>query len=610
MLLSILKILFFFAVILAVALGLMQLSESGQVLFLSYGGQEFALGPIKVVVLLAVLLLVAWVVFKLLGLLVAVLRFVAGDDTAIRRHFARSRQRKGYDALADGLLAIAAGEGKLAQDKAARARKYLDRPHVASLLTAQAAEVAGDTARAEAAYRAMLADDRTRFIGVRGLMQQQLAKGNTATALELAKRAYALKPRQAEIQNTLLDLQAKAHDWKGARATLKDKRKQGELPQDVHIRRDAVLALQEATEVLRHENSVSAREAAISAAKASPDLVPAAVLAARSYTAQNDARNAARVLEKTWSVNPHPDLAAAYAELVPDETPQARVRRFERLIAKNPNAEESRLLRAELLLTAEDFPAARRALGDLAQSHPTVRSLSLMAAIERGEGADDVVVRGWLARALTASRGPQWCCERCQNVMPEWAPVCDSCGGFDTLVWREPEDAQAGGLRGPGAEMLPLLIGPTAPARPEGGAAARDAEGVEDAEEAPDPAPAPARPGPAQPEPAVAEPAVGRDGGTGAAAPAGRSGAPAADLPEPSTTVTEPDDAPTDSGAGDRADVGAAHSDAESGGTASYPRQPLPEPERVRPPEREPELVRPDVLPPEDADWIDEKPRR
>ncbi|MGR3197871.1 MAG: heme biosynthesis protein HemY, partial [Paracoccus sp. (in: a-proteobacteria)] len=325
MLLSLLKILLFFAVVLLLALGAVYLSETGQMLRIEYGGTEFALTPVKALLALLVLMVAAWIVFKLLGLLIASLRFLAGDETAINRHFARSRERKGYAAFADGMLAVASGEGKLAQDKANKAAKYLNRPHLTNLLSAQAAETAGDSQRAIAVYKQLLEDDRTRFVGIRGLMRQKLAEGDTHKALLLAQKAYALKPRHKELQDTLLELQTREHDWKGARQTLKDKRSQGDLPKDVALRRDAVLALQEASDVLAHGNSISAREAAISAAKASPDLIPAAVLAARSYVAQKDFRNASRILEKTWSVRPHPDVAAAYAEIVPDETPSARL---------------------------------------------------------------------------------------------------------------------------------------------------------------------------------------------------------------------------------------------------------------------------------------------
>ena len=54
-------------------------------------------------------------------------------------------------------------------------------------------------------------------------------------------------------------------------------------------------------------------------------------------------------------------------------------------------------------------------MGDLAETHPTARTLAIMAAIERGQGADDAVVKGWLARALTAPRGPQWVCDNCNK---------------------------------------------------------------------------------------------------------------------------------------------------------------------------------------------------
>ena len=464
MLLSLLKILLFFAVILSIAVGLHTLSATSDGVRLVLNGTEYTLGPIQAVVALVVLMVAAWVFFKVLGMVWAFLRFIMGDETAINRYFARSRREKGIEALSQGLLAVAAGEGKQAQDLANRAAKYLDDPRATRLLAAQAAEVAGDDAKAETVYREMLEDDRTRFVGVRGLMKQKLAKGDTQTALQLAQKAYALKPRHVEIQNTLLELSTKEGDWKGARGILKDKRKQGELPQDVHIRRDAVLALQEARDVLAQGSSISAREAAISAAKASPDLIPAVVLASRTYVLQKDPRNAERLLEKAWSVRPHPDLAEAYAEIVPDETPAQRLRRFEALMKKNPNDEETRLLRAELLLANEDFPGARRALGDLAETHPTTRSLAIMAAVERGEGSDDAAVRAWLVKAMGASRGPQWVCDKCENVMEDWAPVCSNCGGFDTLSWREPAHKRA--AHSPtGTELLPLLIGSPRPAQ-------------------------------------------------------------------------------------------------------------------------------------------------
>jgi HemY protein len=197
--------------------------------------------------------------------------------------------------------------------------------------------------------------------------------------------------------------------------------------------------------------------AAIEANRLSPDLIPAAIMAAQSYIAQDNARYAARVLTKTWTAKPHPDLAAAFAEIAPNEDATARLKRFKALTKQLPDHPETKMLLAELNIAAEDFPAAKRALGDLVETDPTARSLTLMAAIERGQGADDVVVRGWLARALTAPRGPQWLCGNCQHIHPAWSPTCDNCASFDTLSWTTPPASDV--AIPAGTEMLPLIVG-------------------------------------------------------------------------------------------------------------------------------------------------------
>jgi len=454
---SLIKVLIFIAVVAALTLGASFLLDTGGGVRVAIAGYEFTLGPLQAVIVALALLAVIWLVLKAIGLLVAVLRFLNGDETAISRYFDRNRERKGYQAFAEGMIALASGEPRTAMSRATRTERLLAQPELTTILTAQAAQAAGDTRKATEAYKTLLSDPRSRFIGIRGLMQQKLAEGDRETALKLAEKAFALKPKHKETQDLLLDLQAESSDWAGARATLGAKLRAGHIPKDVHRRRDAVLALQEARAIIDDGSNVEAREAAIAAHRLSPDLVPAAAMAARSYIAKGDPKNATRLLKKAWEHAPHPDLAAAFAEIVPDETPTERVKRFRTLTSVRPEDDETRMLLAELNLAAEDFPAARRALGDLPTRHPTRRSLAIMAAVERGEGADEAVVRGWLARTLTAPRGPQWVCDKCQNIHSEWTPVCSNCGGFDTLSWREP--AESVGPSATQTELLPLLVG-------------------------------------------------------------------------------------------------------------------------------------------------------
>ena len=457
MLWSLLKIILFLGFVVAAAWGAGMLLETDGGVRVAVANTEFTLGPLASVIALLALMLAIWLFLKLAGLVVAFLRFLNGDETAITRYFSRNRERKGYDALAEGMMALASGEAQIALTKAEKADRYLNRPDLTTLLTAQAAEQAGDRKKAEEAYKRLLQDDKTRFVGVRGLMRQKLEEGDTDTAMKLAEKAFALKPKHEDTQNVLLGLQADAGDWAAARRTLGAKLKHGSLPRDVHKRRDAVLALGEAADIVAENKTIEARERAIAANRQSPDLIPAAVMASDAYVEQGKPKYATRVIRKAWEAAPHPDLAAAFARIEPKETPTDRVKRFSTLTNMHREDPETKMLNAELLIAAEDFPAARKALGDLPETDPTARSLTIMAAIERGSGSDDAIVKGWLARALTAPRDPQWVCDNCQKVHGTWNPVCDKCSGFDTLTWRRPSMDTTSIPAG--AEMLPLIVG-------------------------------------------------------------------------------------------------------------------------------------------------------
>ena len=455
---TLIQILAFVAVIMALAWGAMRLEgmDTMSATF-EFAGQEATLNTLQLVIAALILVALLWLTFRVISFLYAVFKWLNGDETAIRRYRMRNREKRGYDALSDGMLALASGDGQLALTKADRARRYLDRPELTNILAAQAAEMTGDKKKAEETYKALLTDDRTRFVGVRGLMKQRLDAGDTETAMQLASRAFALQPANTEVSDTLLRLQAEEENWKGARETLGAKLRHGSMPRDVHKRRDAVLALSEAREAVTMGKPDVARTAAIEANRLSPDLVPAAAMAARAHIEKKEPRPATRVIKRAWEVQPHPELAAAFAEIHPEEDAQARIKRFKDLVRSKPDDPESRMLMAELYVAAVDFPEARRALGDLVETDPTARVLTLMAAIERGEGKDDAIVRGWLAKALTAPRGPQWICDNCHNITRNWAPVCPNCKSFDTLSWKRPPESEVAMPRG--TEMLPLIVG-------------------------------------------------------------------------------------------------------------------------------------------------------
>lgn len=453
MLWSLAKILFFVVIVVLVALGAGMLMETNGGFTLQYADVELSLSLLQAALLLVALIVALWVILKLASLMVAILKFINGDETAFSRYFDRSRERRGFEALAEGLIALASGDTREAMAKAKKADKLLDKTEVTSLVIAQAAEQAGDRATAAETYKKLLSHSKTKFVGVQGLLKQKLLDNDTETALKLAEHAFALKPKLVETQDTLLQLQASEEDWHGARSTLGAKLKHGQLPRDVHRRRDGVLALAEARELRAEGKLDAAHELTIEANRLTPSLVAAAVLAARGYIEQDKPRMATKVLQTAWDLEPHPELAAEFASMVPDEDPAARLKRFRALTKYASDHAETKMLLAELNMTAGDYASARKALGSLPDDDPTMRSLTILAAIERGEGKSDAIVHACLTKAISAPRDPEWICESCGETHKDWEPVCLNCEAMDSIAWKRPSHS------GPAKEViLPTLI--------------------------------------------------------------------------------------------------------------------------------------------------------
>ena len=175
---SFVKIAIFIALAGALAYGATTIMETGGEVRIAFGGRELSVPPLVFIIGIILTFLAVFVLIRIVGLIVAVLRFVNGDETAISRYFDRNREKRGYEALQDSLVALASGDGKTAISKATKAERLLERKELTALVHAQAAEVVGNKDRAEEHYKKLLLDPKTRFVGVQGLLRQKLDEGD------------------------------------------------------------------------------------------------------------------------------------------------------------------------------------------------------------------------------------------------------------------------------------------------------------------------------------------------------------------------------------------------------------------------------------------------
>jgi len=140
-------------------------------------------------------------------------RDIASLPGKIKARSAQARRERGVAALTRGLEAVAVGDAMDAQHHARVARRNLDEMSLTRLLTAQAAQLAGDDETANKSFSAMLEAPETEFLGLRGLYAKALREGDKAAARGYAERAFKLRPNAGWAFNSVFELGLERGAW-------------------------------------------------------------------------------------------------------------------------------------------------------------------------------------------------------------------------------------------------------------------------------------------------------------------------------------------------------------------------------------------------------------
>ncbi len=481
-----LRLIGFLAAVALIAAGLAWLADRPGELTVDWQGYVIETSVFRAIVLLFALVVAALALWS-------ILRNVWQSPAAVGSVLAKRRQKHGLDALSSGMIALGAGDRAAAMRSAIQARKSLPNEPLTHLLRAQAAQLAGDRTTARRIFEAMLASPDTEQLGLRGLFLEAQRERETEAGLHFAERAVALNPKLAWAVDALFELQCSQSDWAGALETVATARKNGHIDRPKADRRRAVLLTAQA-QAAEDADPDRALTLALEAHGLAPDLVPAGAIAGRLLASRGNTPRAAKVLQRTWSRSPHPDLATAYAYARIGDSPRDRLDRIKQLAALTPNSLEGPIAVANAAIEARQYEEARTALEPLLQGRLTQRVATLMARVE-GEEGDKGRVREWLARAVHAPRDPAWTADGI--IADHWAPISPVTRTLDAFQWRVPVesvDHPDAGLLASKAEELAALgmdreVAPadetprTAPAE----RARRHAETVEPDDEGPPP---------------------------------------------------------------------------------------------------------------------------
>jgi HemY protein len=422
------RFLLFLVVLFALAFGFHQLKITSGEVALTVGDTAYAVDLTTAVIGLVALFLVT------AGLLWFI-RELFRSPRRLSRGWRQRNAERGRQAISQGLIAVAAGDLRSAERAMLEAsRRSPDMP-LARLLEAQTAQLRGDRAGARRVFQDMTADPQTRIAGLRGLFIEAEREGELEAAYRIAERAREESPSAPWAARGLLRHQTAAHDWDGALRTLSAAADGGILDKRTARRQRAVMLAAQAIDLEQGEPD-RARQAALQAHELAPDLVPAATVAGRLLARQGDVRRATRLLEETWKVSQHPEVAEAYLHVRSGDSASDRLKRAEALFRLRPHSDDGRLAVARAAIEARDFERAREMLAPILTERPTQRALTIMAELEEADSGDRGRAREWLARAVRAPRDPAWTADGV--ILDAWAPASPVTGRLDTVEWKVP----------------------------------------------------------------------------------------------------------------------------------------------------------------------------
>ena len=382
----------------------------------------------------AVLAMAAGLVAALAIVLWSLLRAIVRSPGTLRTHLRERTARRGYLALSQGLIAVGSGDARAARKFADEAARIAPGEPMTLLLAAQSAQLAGDRAAAERTFKAMALRHDTKLFGLHGLFIEARRGQDAATARLIAEEAARESSAPAWAAHAVLELRCAAGDWTGALERLERNQRAGLFDKATYQRQRAVLLTARALAAEPTDRG-GARVLALAAVRLAPGLVPAAALAGRLLGEAGELRQAARVIEGAWMLNPHPELADTYAHLRPGDSARDRLERVQALAQRAPRHVESALAVARAALDAREFAVARAALDSLAAA-PTQRVALVFARLEELEHGDEGRAREWMTRALRARRDPAWTADG--YVSDRWLPVSPVTGRLDAFTWTEP----------------------------------------------------------------------------------------------------------------------------------------------------------------------------
>ena len=344
-----------------------------------------------------------------------------------------NKQKSGYNALAYGLVASSAGDVESAQKYAAQAKRLLDNKDLTEMLSAHAAHLSGDKNAALEYFNSLSERKNTKFHGQLGLMRLAIESNNHGEALNRARIASNIQPRNPKLNSMLVMMEAKQENYEKSIEALQKARRIGSIEEIKAQKLAASLYTKIGLKKLE-ENKLNEAEKSFSLAlREKTDFIPAVIALSKIFIGNENQRKALSLLSKTWKVQPHPEIAKTLKLIWKNERSSSNIANLINLTDESATAQARYIIADEAIsagLTGEAKDQLKKVLTE--EYNTTYYQLKSRLAFKSD---DKTISNQELEKALNAPPSQRWGCSSCGITAETWEIRCNNCNKIGTLDW-------------------------------------------------------------------------------------------------------------------------------------------------------------------------------
>lgn len=411
-------LLFIIGVIAVAALGVLWVIENDvePYLTLVFFDQTIQLTQAETILYLAALVAAVVAVFRIVA-------WIVGIPGRWNRAPSYHLQQRDQAVILEGLLAVAGQDlGRARRMQRAVTSESEDSPAY-HLLSAQIAQLGGDSAAVQRHSRAMLNNRATEVSGLQLLFEDAVEKGKVPLAISYAEQILERREATPALIVSLVDLYARGGDWEKLKSLVRKPSAVRAIGAKKARRLTLIAEYSLAVTEAKRNEMDKAKAHLKQALTMDSSFLPANIALVDLLIREGDTKQAEAQIRRAWSKTPSPELAERFLALHRDASPSRQLGLVQRLVSGNRTHPHSAALVARIALNARMPGKAREVLAAAMQRNNTATVARLMLEAQAASGAPPEVMQHWASRAATASPDPVQTLDTDIEIEPFPAPV-------------------------------------------------------------------------------------------------------------------------------------------------------------------------------------------